>query len=209
MMKTILALRGQSSKKQKEAFERGMLWVKRAPLRYSRTDLPIQDLVGSLEDRCKASAADQLVHKDESNLEHLKVLHCPSCQSKKSTRNLKLKTRSQVSNLKCEMCCQTTNAVKWSCNCGLKWQKCERHELRECAPAPPRNKRKKLEDLRGCDAPLPKFRKRIHEPRVTPTSHQQGADERIRVALPPHGKLASRFPHLVKRDTSDQREVHG
>ena len=202
-----MTLRGKISKKQKEAFKNGNLWVKRGPLRYSRLNEPIEDLVGKLSSRVNASAADILKQK-RTKTEKLKSLFCPFCQHERPTKNLKLHSKSQTSNLLCETCCRVSYANKWSCKCGLRWQKCDVHEIQVCEVHQPRLKRKRHEDPRGCDEPMPKLRRQKHHA-CTPRVDASLAPEPIRVALPPGSKLASRFPHHVKRVATDLRVAPG
>ena len=208
-MEAIIALRGKTTKKQQEAFKNGNLWVKRGPLRYGRLNDPVEELVGKLNQRTNASAADAL-ERIKASPKLLKVIRCPSCQNAKSTRNLKLESKSQYSNLLCEICCNVSLANTWSCECGLKWQKCGSHEIHLKDPPESQPKRKRREDQRGCDEPLPKFRRQNqHGGKSRVPAPAPAATESIRVALNPHGKLAQRFPHHVKRVVTDQRVAPG
>ena len=203
IMEAILALRGKASKKQKDEFQNGKLRVKRGPLRYGRLNEPVEDLVGKLSSRVNASATDLLTKfKTKANI--LEKLFCPNCQHHRSTQKLKMHSMSQASNLLCESCGQVTFAYKWSCCCGLKWQKCEVHEFQIREAAPPRLKRKANVDPWGGDQPMPKLRRQTRATR-TKCAASPTAAEPIRVALPPGSKLASRFPHLVKNAVADQR----
>ena len=209
VMEAIIALRGKTTKKQQDAFKNGNLWVKRGPLRYSRLNDPVEDLVGKLNPRTNASAADVL-DQIKMSPKLLKVIRCPSCQNPKSTKNLKLESKSQYANLLCEICCNVSFANTWSCECGLRWQKCGSHEIHLNDPPTSQPKRKRREDQRGCDEPMPKFRRQTqHGCKSRVPAQAPAATERIRVALNPHSKLAQRFPHHVKRVATDQRVAPG
>ena len=209
-MKVLLALQGKTTKRHRDAHDAGKLLIKETPLRYGRVADPIEDNVGVLCIRTNASAADFYPTKNCSP-EHLRAIHCPTCQSQRCTKDLKLQSRSQFSNLLCQKCEQVNKANMWACECGHRWRKCEVHEVRWCEPPAPRHarhKRKKPCDEKGGDWPLPKFRKETNACNEAHSFEVQARPE-IRIALPPNSKLAGRFPHLVKRAVTDQRVTPG
>ena len=203
-----MALKGKAAKKHQEAQAKGRLKVKRSPLNYAKVMDPVEDLVGKLETRTNASAA--AFQHEVHELKMLRKVYCPNCLNEKSTRSLKLKSKSQFSNIKCTACDEVSSAKVWSCECGICWKKCGTHMLIESAPkhTVTTNLKKKRRDVRGSDVPFPKIRKtNLAGDFVSPLVYHRPA--RNCIALPPGGVLASRFPHLVKRDASDLRGAPG
>ena len=208
IMKTLMALKGKAAKKHQEAQAKGRLRVKRSPLNYAKIMDPMEDLVGKLETRTNASAAafQHEVHEPKM----LRKVFCPNCLNEKSTKSLRLKSKSQFSNIKCTACKEVSSAKGWSCECGVCWKKCGAHILFESRPKQTvsTNIKRKRRNVRGSDVPFPKVRRKNSAGEsVSPFLHVSTA--RMCIALPPGGALASRFPHLVKREASDQRGAPG
>ena len=93
---------------------------------------------------------------------HLKAIYCPGCHKARNANDLKLLSKTQYSNIRCEKCSEVSNANLCSCECGMKWRKCNTHELYELEPQTPataKPRRRALRDLRGIEAHFPKFRK--------------------------------------------------
>ena len=180
--------------------------LKKAPLRYGRQADPIEARSGSLTDWVSAPAADVILATTAPKT--LCEVYCPDCGERKCTKGLKLKKMTNFSNLRCQVCTTVTSAQNWSCTCGFKWKKCPTHELRELAPRICRPKLSRPSDCKGTDKPMPKFRKGNPEHACYSIQPEQAAVRKC-IALPPGGKLASRFPHHVKRVATDLRVAPG
>ena len=204
IMEIIVELRGKGSKKNLEAFRKGTLATKKGPLRYGRKAEAIEARSGLLQNWTNAPAADNVLNIYPEKL--LTVVLCPGCQAAKCTKNLALKRKSQYSNLKCDICRDTFSARNWSCRCGYLWKKCPHHAMAEVVQEPPQRKRLRQCDPRGSTACVPKFRKGNFGAAVACSSN---GPVRSCIELPPTGKLAAKFPHLVKRVVPDQRGTHG
>ena len=204
VMEVIAELRGKGSKKNLETFRKGNLSVTKGSLRYGRKAEAIEARSGLLQTWTNAPAADSVISFQPEKL--LTVVMCPGCQAAKCTKNLALKRKSQFSNLKCDNCSDTFSARNWSCRCGNLWKKCPQHVMAEVVPEPTHRKRLRQCDPRGSTACVPKFRKGNFGAAVACSSN---GPVRSCIELPPTGKLAAKFPHLVKRVVPDQRGTHG
>ena len=81
------------------------------------------------------------------------------------------------------------------------------HEPEAKNPSLKRHTRKP-QDARGLDAPFPKLRRQNFEPAIE--CNVQRVDQAGKcIGLPPGSKLASRFPHHVKREAADLRAAPG
>ena len=203
-MQILLELRGKGSRKQVELHEKGKLMVKKTPFTYGRFAVAIEAKSGTLECRTNAFAAS-IQDKASSHLRPFLHVHCPSCQFPRSSKGLNLNMVTNHAKLKRQSCKETVNTKNWACNCGEKCRKCPVHELTDFHPKVSPRKRPRIQDARGVDKPPPKSR-RLEVETVAALS---GVYSRGAIALPPNGKLAARFPHLVKAVATDLRVATG
>ena len=175
----------------------GRLIIKNSPFRYTRFAEAIEARAGTLPQLANAFAVDAEPHAHEKPLMQV---YCPKCGSQRTSKGLQLQRVTNFANLKCQLCGDTSNTKDWACGCGLKWRKCPRHIFVEAPSRSVLPKRPKRTDPRGSEAPPPKHR------RIETDNLEFSVNERrvVRIALPPHGKLAERFPHLVQTVAADQ-----
>ena len=206
VMKILMEMRGKGTRKHEEAHRTGKLQFCKAPLRYGLQADPIEARSGSLTDWTNAPAANVIFGTAAPKT--LCEVYCPECGQRKCTKGLKLQKLTTFSNLRCEGCTGVISAKKWSCTCGFKWKKCHVHESPDFSQKVYGPKRSRPSDIKGADIPMPKFRKgnSVHE--FYSCQLEQPAARNC-IALPPGGKLASRFPHLVKRAATDLRVAPG
>ena len=128
MMQTLLELKWKGSKKHRSEHHLGKLHVKTTPFKYARFAEAIEARSGSLPPLANAFAIDVEPHAHERPL--LQV-HCPKCDSQRTSKGLKLQRVTNSSNLKCQLCSVVSNTKDWACSCVLKWRKCPRHTMVE------------------------------------------------------------------------------
>ena len=108
-------------------------------------------------------------------------------------------------DIDCQSCNDTDNTRNLACNCGETWRKCPIRVLTELAPNNSPKKPQRIHDANGVDKPPPKSRRLEFEPVVA----LGGVFSRGAIALPPNGKSAARFPHLVNTVATGLRVATG
>ena len=160
IMKTILAMKGATTKKHKDARAKGALRLHPRPLTYRGTArnwcscLEIKE-VWTNEGRGITNYCDKQVPS--------KSVICPVCMETTLTKDMKLKVKSNFSNLKCQSCWSSKSSRKWMCECGCLWYKCSKH-FRIMILSKNFTKRicKRKVSARCVDLPFPKFRKETY-----------------------------------------------
>ena len=185
-------MKGATTKKHKEAHQLGTLKLHPRPLTYRGTVKSWCSHLGMKDDWTKEGP---FMQEEVSKQRPLKSITCPICMEKMLTREMKMKDKSNFSNLKCQACKSATSSRKWLCDCGCLWYKCSEH-YRVTNSHKYLSKRICKRDFssRGVDLPFPKFRKKTNE-------HEHVSTEQAVTSVwqpPPGSTLAIRFPHLVK-----------
>ena len=199
IMKTLLWLRGVTTRKEKFLHEGGGLKLKKRAVT-GRTVAKGWEAVAAAEDWQSALRSSYLPRCRGAPRQHLPIVFCPRsfCRRPKSTQEVKLlNSRGGCAKLVCCGCQSNTAAEKWLCSCGELLIKCLRHGLDQrkvgyqIAEIGRRKKRKREVIKGGVDKSIPKSRgtQEVCLGHMPKTVTQRG--------VPPGGRLAVKSPQLI------------
>ena len=114
--KAILMMRGASTKKHKEAHEKGELKLVVKPFTYKGTSYNWLKVATKRDESwCEQPAQ---ADPEEERTQKLSTIGCPLCTKEHAADNLKLKIRIGFCNLACQRCRGVTSTSRWVCPCG-------------------------------------------------------------------------------------------
>ena len=195
VVKCILDMKGATTRKHKNAHEKGALRLKAKPLTY-RGGQAWEKRLHILNDWV-SNPVEPMGKAATQKSTSLEIVKCPSCSRGQDVRNSKLFVNSAISNIKRKHCGDTSSARKWACTCGTLWFKRGTHVHRRGEASGPlvcQTRKVKRHNVSGTDKPPPKCRKTEQVCSV----FELGSDTQPRVRLRQGSKLAAKFPYLVQ-----------